>query len=83
MMKKHNLIDLITLRAMYNQELHAAIMNNDAEYVQNYIDSYDGDDKDWYDFTQKLDIDTLRAETMKTAGEYDHAIKTGHRIMGM
>jgi len=79
----YNLIDLIVLRAMYSQELYTAIMNRDAEYVQSYIDNYDGDDRAWYNFAQKLDIETLRTEKIKSASEYNQAIKTGYRIMGM
>ena len=83
MRKQRSLYDLLTLRAMYNKELHDAIMSEDSDFVMNYINNYDNDDRDFYDFTLNIDIKELKRLTAAAAAEYETAFASGNRIMGM
>ena len=83
MKKQRSLYDLLTLRAMYNKELHDAIMSENSDFVMNYIKNYDNDDRDFYDFTLNIDIKELRRLTVASAIEYEAAFASGNRIMGM
>ena len=83
MRKQRSLYNLLTLRAMYNKELHDAIMSEDSDFVMNYIKNYDNDDRDFYDFTLDVDIKELRRLTVASAAEYESAFLSGNRIMGM
>ena len=83
MRKQRSLYDLLTLRAMYNKELHNAIMSEDSDFVMNYIKNYDNDDRDFYDFTLNIDIKELKQLTVASAAEYETAFASGNRIMGM
>ena len=83
MKKQRSLYDLLTLRAMYNKELHDAIMSEDSDFVMNYINNYDNDDRDFYDFTLNIDIKELKRLTAASAAEYEKAFVSGNRIMGM
>lgn len=83
MRKQRSLYDLLTLRAMYNKELHDAIMSENSDFVMNYIKNYDNDDRDLYDFSLNIDIKELKRLTATTAAEYETAFASGNRIMGM
>ena len=83
MRKQRSLYDLLTLRAMYNKELHDAIMSEDSDFVMSYIKNYDNDDRDFYDFTLDIDIKELRRLTVASAIEYEAAFASGNRIMWM
>ena len=83
MRKQRSLYDLLTLRAMYNKELHDAIMSEDSDFVMSYINNYDNDDRDFYDFTLNIDIKKLKRLTVASAAEYETAFTSGNRIMGM
>lgn len=83
MRKQRSLYDLLTLRAMYNKELHDAIMSEDSDFVMNYIKNYENDDRDFYDFTSDIDIKELKRLTVASAAEYEAAFASGNRIMGM
>lgn len=82
-MKKGNLYEIIVLRAMYNKELHDAIKAGDSDFLSEYIKNYDNDDKEFYDFTQNIDMSILQRKTAESEKEYEDAIKSGRPIMGM
>ena len=83
MKKQRSLYDLLTLRAMYNKELHDAIMSENQDFVMNYINSYGNDDRDFYDFSIEINIKDLKFLTIAAQAEYETAFVSGNRIMGM
>lgn len=81
--KLRPLTDLLLLRAAYNAEFHKAIETGDEDKLKNYVVNYDGDDKEFYDMTEEINMSELQVALKQSDKEYDVAIKTGRRVVGM
>ena len=58
-MKKKSIYELLLARAAFSYEMYFAILKLDKEYVQNYLDDYDNNDRMKYDFSQEIDMNLL------------------------
>lgn len=81
-MKKHDLTDLIILRATYNKTLHDAVMEGDADAFEAFLKDLEETDGDFYDFGQKVDLESLKKMLTASDKEMNAAISSGRPVFG-
>lgn len=81
-MKKHSLYDILILRASFNPVLNNAILNGESEKVKVFIGCYDGEDRDFYNFDEEIDMQELKKRLEESNAEVNAAFKSGRKIFG-
>lgn len=81
--KLKSLYDLLVLRAVYNADLNKAIKENNEAKVKEYIVNYDGEDANFYNMQESVNMHKLQRMLSESEKEFEQAFATGRYIMGM